>query len=223
MNAIRLLGTICLLVLTLPAVADILALRDGGRVVTAGRWSVDGSVVVFTRPDGSLASIRLKSVDLKASGSSDLGRGRAGTGSLSEHLESAEPTREPVLVLTDRDVPKATPDSVASNPASGSSATSRRSSPVRVETWVEIEGADGYEIVGHLRNRGRVGERVYRVSVDLRGRDGKLVQSAMALPRQSVLEKGAATTFRARFRDVAERKVRPSFKVDSVRATVGSD
>ena len=47
--------------------ADWLVTRAGERVETEGRWQVKGRMVVFTRPGGTLASLRLSEVDLEAS------------------------------------------------------------------------------------------------------------------------------------------------------------
>ncbi len=182
---------------------------------------IDGPLVVFTRADGSLASIRLNKVDLEASRPSGAESYRSPDEKPVESPAPATRDRESVMVLTNRDVPRA---ASSRGPAIGypeGTSAARSTSPVRVETWLEAEVAGGFEIVGQVRNRGSVVERIQGISVDLRDRDGGLIRSVLALPKRNLLETGATTTFRARFRQVADRRIRPSFKVESVKADSG--
>ncbi len=50
-----------------PVAGDWLVLRDGTRLETEGPWEVKGRQVVFTRPGGGLAALRLADVDLESS------------------------------------------------------------------------------------------------------------------------------------------------------------
>jgi hypothetical protein len=61
------LGIVAAAALAAPAAADWLVLRDGSRVETRGTWENRGATVVFHRPNGVLASLRLSDVDLDAS------------------------------------------------------------------------------------------------------------------------------------------------------------
>lgn len=228
MNVKWLLGSGCLLAVALSAPAEELLLRDGGRVVTAGRWSIDGALVVFTLPNGSLASLRLENVDLVASELASIALPRpARAERAGEVRKAAEPARRSVWRLMDRDVPRAVPEAPSSGSTSGDggpAAAGRSRSPVRVETWLESRAEGGLEIVGHLRNRGRAAERVQRITVHLLDREGEVVGSCLAVPKRDLLEAGEATTFRALFRDIGGRGgFRPSFEIDSVRATAGAD
>ena len=217
----RLGWVVYLMAAALPAAAEVLILRDGGRVVTAGRWTVDGGVVVFTRPDGSLVSIRLKNIDLDASRSNGGEAGLPGMETPSGAPEAPARSRRPVLVLTDRDVPRATSGVAPTDGRLGGTTSGHRASPVEVESWIEREEAGGMEVVGNLRNRSRAAQRLYGVSVDLRDGDGDMIQSVYVLPKERLLAPGATTAFSARFREVGEGRYRPSFKVDSARAAGG--
>lgn len=89
-----------------PAVtrADWLVTREGARVETRGAWEVRGRTVVFTRPEGTLSSMRLGEVDLEAS--------RAATEAAIAPPPPApaeDKPRPPVLTLTDEDVGRGEP------------------------------------------------------------------------------------------------------------------
>src|SRR5689334_14665868 len=92
------------LAIAAPARADWLVTRDGGRVETRGPWKEKGKLVVFTKADGTLASLRLSEVDLEAS--------RKLTESAKVQAEkppAPEPPKKKLAVLTDADFKKATP------------------------------------------------------------------------------------------------------------------
>ncbi len=82
--------------------ADWLVTRAGERIETEGGWQVKGRMVVFTRPGGTLSSLRLSEVDLDAS--------REATANAAEAAASpaapapATPPRLPARVITTDDV-----------------------------------------------------------------------------------------------------------------------
>lgn len=88
-----------------PAGADVLVLTDGSRLTTDGPWEVRNNLVVFHLPDGALSSLRADNVDLEAS--------RTATEEAKkpkiEEKESEPEYREPIAVLTDADVARASP------------------------------------------------------------------------------------------------------------------
>ncbi|MEM6454112.1 MAG: hypothetical protein AAF772_03365 [Acidobacteriota bacterium] len=84
--------------------ADVLVTVEGEEIETDGPWTVRGRTVVFTRPNGTLSSMRLDEIDLDASE-------KATALALNppempaEALPAApEPPRESVLTLTDDDI-----------------------------------------------------------------------------------------------------------------------
>ena len=91
------------------AAADWLITADGRAIETRGPWKVEGRVVVFTDTTGALSSVRLDDVDLEASETATADGGPRRT----DPAPAAEPEnseREPVLVLTNADVPRGTED-----------------------------------------------------------------------------------------------------------------
>jgi hypothetical protein len=88
----------CWLVVIGGAHADWLVTQEGKQVQTKGPWEVRRNLVVFTLPNGTLSSMRLSEVDLEKSESLTAEAVRP-----PEAVE-AETPKEPVLVLTTRDV-----------------------------------------------------------------------------------------------------------------------
>ncbi|HYH45694.1 MAG TPA: hypothetical protein VEG34_08405 [Thermoanaerobaculia bacterium] len=136
--------------------ADWLVTSEGARVETRGPWEVRGKLVVFTAPDGTLASVRLSTVDLEAS------RRVTAEALRPKPAQAAAPARrKSVTSITDKDFPKvpraaAPAEGGAAAPAAASSAAAP--APTRavvVENWQQQERAegDGIEILGVLRNQ----------------------------------------------------------------------
>lgn len=151
----------CLLLSLLPAFgvrADILVLRDGSRVETQGKWETRGRQVVFKTATGTLSAIRASEVDLPAS---EAATAEALAPKKEEPASRPAEAKKPVLVLTDKDVPKAAvspegepveggeaPDApdAAAPPAAGGKVEVIRSS--REEGGGEV----AFQITGTLRN-----------------------------------------------------------------------
>ncbi len=212
----------CILAVGAPVAAEVLVLRDGNRLETQGLWKDRGSLLVFTLLDGALSSIRLGDVDLEASHAA----------SRAPEVPTPAPPpgrvqRESILVLTDGDVSGSTDeDSIADRrPLPGRGGSGAR---LEVDFWAEIEkGQSGLVIVGSLLNRGLTSERAYGVHVELRGREGEVTHSDLALLKDELLEPGGRSRFRAEFDAVGSRAGRPTFTVekDQVRVLtpIGTD
>jgi hypothetical protein len=177
-----------------PAVADWLVTSDGTRIETEGPWEVRQGMVVFSRADGSLASMRLSDVDVDASGSegppSEPGRPAADP-------KPANP--EPILVLTNRDIPRAQTESLppsddrGANPGRGD----RRGKRLTVTAWtvVESDAGEPVEIVGRLSNVGqRPAKRLGLVLIFL-DRRGEEVGNGRAHLDDTDLRPGESTLF----------------------------
>lgn len=123
------------------AAADVLVLTDGSRIETSGKWEQKGRQLIFTTAAGLLSTLRASEVDLAASE-------KATAEALAPKAEAAaKPPAEkrPVLVITDKDVPKATPEAIAE--AGGNPAAPPPSGSGKVEVISSaIEGAEGQEI-----------------------------------------------------------------------------
>jgi hypothetical protein len=178
-----------------PVAADWLLTRDGQRLETRGPWQVEGKLVVFTRTNGTLSSLRLSEVDLEAS--------RAATAAASAPAPAPAPAKgaakrpKPVLVLTDADVGHVLPEqAAAAAPAEDSSETK-----LAVASWSEINEPDSFDvqIFGTLRNG--AGEPATDIALTVRLLDaaGAVLGEQPALLGAKSLAAGASTNFRAAF------------------------
>ncbi|MEM7354795.1 MAG: FxLYD domain-containing protein [Acidobacteriota bacterium] len=209
----------CLLILafTAPAriaLAEVLVLRDGGRMETAGPWKVDGALVVFTLPSGRLSSVRLSAVDLESS--------HAVARQVAPPVVRRERPRRPVLVFTDDDIPRAAERTGVEAASDAQATRDPRPTAMRglvVETWAEVERPEinGVEIVGWLKNRGSAVAEISSVRVELRDASGERLEDVYATTEAVRLEPRETTRFRAEFRGVGRDRGRPRFVIEAER------
>lgn len=199
------------------AVADTLVTEDGDRIETRGPWKVDGGLVVFERPDGTLASMRLSEVDLEASErateESKAAADRARKASEeNDDTGEDEPRREPVARLTDRDLPPVgrstdaegdgSSDAASSTaPGAGSDGSEEEAGGLEVVEWAEDESfsEDGLRFVGRVRNASDHTAVGIRVTGTLRDEQGDERASTTAILTSDALGAGQSADFRADF------------------------
>lgn len=213
------------------AKADWIQTRDGARVETRGAWKVKGSSVIFTSKNGTLSSLRLSEVDLDASAVATV-----------EANQPPAPTTPPperqkrsVLVLTDKDIPRASPAGTpdtnegdeapddSNSPTDGDqeenqTATNQATAePVTVTQWTDtqLEDLDGLEVNGTLQNHAAKLVTDVRVLVRLRDQDGELLGVSNAFLGALSLAPGSTTKFRAVFPDVSATSIQPEFEIRS--------
>jgi hypothetical protein len=167
--------------------AERLVLRDGSEIQTRGPWKVKGRQVVFTLPSGTLSALRLGDVDLEASKvAREAFANEAATNRADGQVApvGAARPREPVWVITDRDIPRAQrprdDQAVNDSPGLDDEASTPQGTPsagrdvifaatgLEVAGWRTIHSArGGVEITGVLANRSDqlVAEASIRVSV----------------------------------------------------------
>lgn len=216
--AVASFAVMSLAVLALPASADWIQTREGALVETRGPWKVKGPVVVFTSASGTLSSLRLAEVDLDASA--------VATVEAQQKAEAPEPegVREPVLVLTNKDIPRApsvfaeTAEEEAedgqSKPAEGEESSPADAEPVTVISWQPVKKAGGgLELTGTLMNMGENIASNLRVRVTLYGEGGDLLGSSNAFLSALSLAPTSSAKFRALFPDVTESSITPEFDV----------
>jgi hypothetical protein len=136
-----------------PAEADWLVTKDGARVETRGPWKVDGKRILFDLPNGTLSMMRADQIDLDKSAVATA-EARAAAAAAADQTTVALPKKEPVLVLTEADIP---PSPVAAPEESGEKkegAAAEGGTPLEVISWEKTELADGngVEIFGTIRN-----------------------------------------------------------------------
>jgi hypothetical protein len=189
-----------------PAAADWLVTKSGSRIETAGPWRVEGRLVVFKKPDGSLVSLRLSDVDLE--GSRDLTREMDERAK--KAAEAARPTpatatkRPPVARITDDDVahvpsadetPKGDEDSTKAQDEKG------KSEALQIATWREVggPGTEGLQFVGNVRNVTDKTALGVTVDVVLSDEAGKELGHGPATLSSTALPPGQSATFHTSF------------------------
>lgn len=196
----RVIVSACLaaaLLAALPAAADWIVTRDGDRLETRGAWEVKGKMVVFTLPNGTLSSLPAAEVDLEASRqATDAARAAA------ERPADAEerPRREPVLVLTDRDVRRAVP-LAAAPPDEGEADEGAEEGPptegLRVSDWRTVGDDEGFGMraMGVLRNVSPHVAAGIILTVGVYDAEGVLLQQADAQLDATALRPQQTTQF----------------------------
>jgi len=200
----------------LPAAADWLVTEDGARVETKGPWEVRGKLVIFTRPDGTLASVRLDRVDLEAS--------KAATETAKkpppEKPRVPAKPKKPVLVLTDADIgpARARPpaEGGAGEGAGSGGAGSAEQPALEVVSWNTVDqgGSPNVQIVGSLRNNSDEIVTGVVMIVRLYDADDKLIAETPALFNPNSLAPRGSVNFRSLFPGVYGF-VRASFEIKS--------
>ncbi len=201
------------------AVADVVVTKGGDSVQTRGPWKVDGGLVVFERPDGTLASMRLSEVDLEASErateEAKAAAERARTASEEDDgAEEDEPRREPVARLTDRDLPpvgritdaegKGSSDAesdTSSGPPGRTAGAEDEAGGLEIVEWAEDEGfgEEGLRFVGRIHNASDHTAVGIRVTGTLLDEEGQERGSTTAILTSDALRAGQSADFRADF------------------------
>lgn len=192
------------------APADWLVTRDGGRVETKGEWRVEGRRVLFTLPNGTLSAMRLSELDLDAS--------RAATEVAKQppktDEEAVETSKaEPVLVLTNKDIPQAVDDSGTDD--GGLDSGGPGGPGLRVVDWSAEPDDGGVRVVGRLENGTDRSHSGVGLRVEVRNDDGEVLATASATVTRETLIAGGITTFEARFSGYSELPGQPAFVIDS--------
>lgn len=188
------LGLLILGVTALPARADWLVTRDGGRVETQGTWQIKGKLVVFTRADdGALASLRASEVDLDASA-----KATADAKVKAEAPPPPEPEHKKIAVLTDKDFHKPPPAADAETPEKGAPA---QNGPLAVSNWKKVDNpaGDGIAIEGQIHNATHELMINASVNVQLLNETGEQVGTAQGLLSTTSVQPDGTTSFRANF------------------------
>jgi hypothetical protein len=190
--------------LAAPAAADWLVTRDGGRVETRGPWKVKGKLVVFTRAEGQLASLRITDVDWAASERATAQAAEAAQKPPEGQSAPPEPHKESRWVLTDANFQQAAPpppaaEKSAEPAAAATDAVGRPRVAVVLEGWERKDRPDGLEIAGTLRNPGTEIAAEIGVTVRLYDETGALVATGEGRIGTPALGAGEAAAFRASF------------------------
>lgn len=198
-------GSLCL---TVPAGADWLVTREGGKVETRGPWKVQGKRVIFTLTDGTLSSLRLTEVDLDASQQATAAAEQARQ---EKETQPPPPPKKSVRVLTDKDFPKPQPAPAAEGaegegaaPAAGNTAgkaSAAASNAVQVTSWTQGRNTslNQLEITGMVQNSSPDLATAVSLTVSLFDASGEVISSQEASLTTRTLRPGQNTSFQAIF------------------------
>ena len=211
------LGLSALLVLPGTSGADWLVTREGARVEIQGHWQVKGKLVVFTRTDGSLASMRLSEVDLEASERLTAEAVEAAVAADAEEATrqaAPEPEKKKAkFVLTDADFrkPEAPPAAEGEEgqaqtvtPEGQEVGEAARKETVVVGSWrqsARTEG-DGLDLFGVLQNTAGELATDVALTVELFAETGEQVGTSQAVLSAPGIRPNGSITFRAAFPNV---------------------
>jgi hypothetical protein len=188
------LGLLAVGTTPLPAHADWLVTREGGRVETKGPWQIKGKLVVFTRADdGVLASLRGTEVDLDASA-----KATADAKIQAAAPPPAEAPQKKIAVLTDKDFHKPAPVDANGKPVE---AAPVKSGPLVVSDWKKLDRptGDGIAVEGSVHNS--TGDMMVNASVDVQlfNETGERVGTAPGLLTSTSIQPDGTVQFRANF------------------------
>ncbi len=186
-----------------PLAADWLVTVDGSRLATRGAWKVKGRQVVFTASNGTYSALPLAQVDLELSQRLT----EAAKAPPKEKKTEPKAKKNPVLVLTDKDIPRyqPPPQEVVPQAEPDSTASSTPAADLQVATWeVSTEGStlDGTTLNGSLVNPTSDAAASIRLIVRVYDEDGQQVGQRYADLVQTALPPGAETRFSVKFPDV---------------------
>jgi hypothetical protein len=192
-----------------PASADWLVTRQGGRVETKGAWQTKGKLVVFTLPDGKLSSLRLNEVDLDASRRAT--EEAAAAQAAPAPTEPPQKPREAKVVLTDESFrraapppPQAAPGEEGKEERKKGEAAAPEAGKIVIASWERLSapGNGSVVIAGNVRNEAPDQATGVVVTVLLFDETGKLLVSGDAVLSSTIVPAGQSASFRAEFPEV---------------------
>ncbi len=191
-----------------PAAADWLVTRDGSQLETVGPWKVQNRLVVFKRPNGTFASLRLSDVDLDASKA--LSREMVERAARPPKPQQAKErkTRKPVLRLTEKDLPaqQAEPqnEGETAEKEKKPDEKSKAQSALRVANWREVATGAGEALsfTGTVENGSSRTALGVGLTVTLLDEAGEEIGKEEAVLTSKSLSPGASAGFRVSFPNV---------------------
>lgn len=192
--------------LLVPATADWLVTRDGAHIETLGPWKVESRLVVFKRPDGTYASMRLSEIDLEASERLTLEMAEAAQ--RPKQPEGPREPRQPVARLSEKDLPPVgqrdraeEPPAEIQQPSTASPVEGARPQPLSIPTWREVTTIDdpGLAFVGEIHNPTEHLAVGITVTVTLYDGEDEEIASAVATLTGETLPPRKNGAFRASF------------------------
>jgi len=183
--------------LATPASADWLVTKDGARLETKGAWRVEGRQVIFDLPNGTLSTIRVDEVDLDRS-AVETAEARAVA---SSPTPVVAPKKEPVLRLTEKDIPPSGEAEEANADGEAAKSGEEVAATLEVISWEKTENGtgDGVEIFGTIRNNGANMILSPSLMVAIYDSDGGLLATNNGVVNSPQIAAGKTANFRVTF------------------------
>ena len=192
-----------LLAAGLPAAADWLVTRHGGRIETRGPWQQKGKLVVFHTAGGRLASLRMADVDLAASRAVTSGAAAAKRARMEARPTPAPAPLREAHAITDADVGHVRQVSAPPVTLSAKDQPAEPAGDLEVGSWERSRADDGHVVItGTLRNTSSMVVAGVRVTVHLIDETGAVFAAVPAQLPTAALRAGQQVDFRADFPDV---------------------
>ncbi len=180
--------------------ADWLVTRDGARIETKGAWKVDGRRVLFTMPNGTLSTLRTDELDLDQSALVTTQAKEA----LANPAPAAKEKKEPVLRLTEKDIPpvgSAAEDADGKPGEKAGEAKQDEKPALEVISWEKTADAsgDGLEIFGTIKNSSPNIVVTPTLLVAIYDADGGLLATTNGEVNSPQIQAGKTANFRVAF------------------------
>lgn len=183
--------------------ADWLVTNDGERIETDGPWELKGRLLIFTRTDGSLSSIRASEIDLEAS---EAATAEAKAAAMAPPVVEEPVYRPSVMSLTEKDLPPVgrprTDETSSDTAAPSDTAAAAQGLQITSAQDASQPGSERLEFFGTVRNSSAETMIGVRVTVMLYDEQDQLVAQQEARVSSRALASNQSLSFRALFDSV---------------------
>jgi len=189
-----------------PTRADVVVLKDGRTITTAGPPVVKGRVALLKTPDGKLFSLPVEEIDAAKTEAERLKPAPAPTPAATPPLRPPRPAeiagktnpKKATVVLTDEQVAGGIPsDEGEKKPDEGEPV-------IEISSSSAVKTAVGYAFTGSVLNTGKGEASGVAVTIEAVGAENKPLASAFAELAKDKLAPGEKSTFKAQMANTPE-------------------
>jgi len=189
-----------------PTRADVVVLKDGRTITTAGPPVVKGRVALLKTPDGKLFSLAVEEIDAVKTEAERLKPAPTPTPAATPPLRPPRPaeiagktpSKKATVVLTDEQVAGGTPSE------EGEKKPEEGEPLVEISNASSVKTADGYVITGSVLNTGKSEAAGIAVTIEAVGAENKTIASAFGELAKDRLGPGEKSTFKAQMAKTPE-------------------
>lgn len=195
-----------LLPTALATASDVVVLKGGSRIDLKGPWVQQGSNAILTRPDGTVLSVPVSEIDLKATSAAKKAAPAppepaavAPPQTPAEALRQGKEGPKAKVKLTDADVSHETVQAQAYGQASGDKKGDTGKGAARLDVAGYDQSKSGVNVLmrGSLRNFGGTAANNARMSVTALDENGEMIGTAEASLSKGNLEPSETVAFTA--------------------------